>query len=373
MEKEKLGIYIHVPYCVRKCRYCDFFSQPFCAAEKTPGEYFGLLAEDITAAGSRWSERFAADSVFFGGGTPSAVDPELLCGALGQIGKAFELTDGAEISFEANPGTISAEGLERYRRAGFNRISLGVQSLDDGVLGAMGRIHSGGEALQAIRLAKRHFSNVNADLMLGTPGQTLDIWLDSLRRVLDEEPQHISFYSLQLEEGTPFYEDYRAGRLELPSWEENREMYRRGLELIKAAGCVHYEVSNAARPGFECRHNLKYWTMQPYLGLGRSAHSFIDGIRFSEKPMPGPEDAPQSREELEGDFIFTQLRLIRGLDTGLYRELFGSSFEEDLAPAVGELISEGMLCRPDPGHIALTEKGLDNTNPVMQRLLEESG
>ena len=371
MGKEKLGIYIHVPYCVRKCNYCDFFSQTFSRAERSPAEYFRCLVSDIETAGTIWRGRFEVDSVFFGGGTPSAVEPELLCGALDELGHAFHLTEDAEISLEANPGTISRKSLEAYRAAGFNRISVGVQSLDDGVLRIMGRIHSADEGLEALKLAKSVFPSVNADLMIGTPGQTLDIWLEGLKRVLNEEPQHLSFYSLQLEEGTPFYEEYRTGKLELPAWEENREMYHRGLELIKSAGYRHYEISNAAKPGYECCHNLKYWTMRPYLGLGRTAHSFIDGVRFAEKPAPGPEDAAEDRDSLRGDFIFTQLRLIEGLDEGFYEELFGSSFISDFASPLWELFAQDLLFRPSPGRVAFTEKGLDLTNPVMQRLLEE--
>jgi oxygen-independent coproporphyrinogen-3 oxidase len=392
----KLGIYIHVPYCVRKCRYCDFVSFPMgdgelagCAGGNapyrgagagkawascpagSPEDYFARLGQQIDEAGRLYSERFSIGSVFFGGGTPSAVDPSLVCGALARLKDAFDFEEGAEISLEANPGTVSAESLAAYRAAGFNRRSLGIQSFDDRVLGIMGRIHSSAEAEEAVRLARESFPNVNVDLMMGVPGQTLRSWEDSLRRAIELGVQHISFYSLQLEEGTPFFEDYRAGRLELPDWEENRAMYRRALEMLKDGGYRHYEVSNAARPGFECAHNLRYWTMEPYLGLGMAAHSFIDGVRFSESVRP--DGAAPDVSELKGDFVFTQLRLIDGLNTELYKKLFGCGFEEDFGEALEELIAEGMLRRsgPDGERIAFTAEGLDRTNPVMERLLEE--
>ncbi len=483
---KKLGIYVHIPFCVRKCNYCDFVSYPIgpqagaepdsCSAAafepaegtsaycpKNPAEtapYFRTLELETKALSEiymNWdkvscSGSYEVDSIFFGGGTPSAVDPDFICRQLDAVCCLFNVVPGAEISLEANPGTLTDEKLRAYRLAYFNRISLGVQSLDDKVLKIMGRIHDAKEAERSFRLARRHFDNINIDLMMGVPGQTAASWLDSLKRVLDWEPEHLSFYSLQLEEGTPFYREYREGRLELPSWEENREMYHRGLELIKAAGYDHYEVSNAAKPGFECRHNLKYWNMEEYLGLGLAAHSFMDNKRFeaweffeeaeerasaklaaearwnaaraaakrgsdetavqaaaakqnadgAASGSKGSSDASQSlsaarrelfeqllrnistedENELKGDFIFTQLRLIEGLDTELYRRLFGTEFESDFTPVLTELFSEGLLKNVSeapasapsagtkkPSRIAFTPEGLDKTNIVMERLL----
>ncbi|MBR0130418.1 MAG: radical SAM family heme chaperone HemW [Firmicutes bacterium] len=420
---KKLGIYVHIPFCIRKCNYCDFISYPIGngAAEKLPcGDitgYFKTLEQETRALSgiymnwdkSSCSGNYEIDSVFFGGGTPSAVDPDLICRQLDWVCCLFNVIPGAEISLEANPGTLSEEKFRAYRLAYFNRISLGVQSLDDKVLKIMGRIHDAKEAERSFRMARKYFDNINIDLMMGVPGQTVGSWLDSLKRVLDWEPEHLSFYSLQLEEGTPFYRDYREGRLELPAWEENREMYHRGLELIKAAGYNHYEVSNAAKPGFECRHNLKYWNMEEYLGLGLAAHSFMDGKRFEaweffeEAGMKYPPDgsgrlsaacrehfakllgniSAEDENELKGDFIFTQLRLIEGLDIALYRSLFGTEFEDDFAPVLQELLDEGLLesisskkisAVQAPGirtssRIAFTPEGLDKTNIVMERLL----
>ncbi len=416
----KLGIYVHVPYCVRKCNYCDFVSFPV-GRDGTPApcafmdmqSYFEKLEQEtvlLSKCFMEWdkptqSGNWEVDSVFFGGGTPSLADPELICRQMDDINCLFNVLPDAEISLESNPGTLTEEKLQAYRWANFNRISIGVQSLNDNVLKVMGRIHDAAEAEASYRLARRFFDNINVDLMIGVPGQTAEIWLDTLKRVLDWEPEHLSFYSLQLEEGTPFYRDYRAGRLELPSWEENLEMYHRGLELIKAAGYHHYEVSNAAKPGFECRHNLKYWTMEPYLGLGKAAHSFMEGKRFEAWELLYPEatDAALSKalqssgsvyeafrspseprtalfrsimdkipaepqNELKGDFIFTQLRLTRGLDCGLYKKLFGTEFAEEYEKPLAELMADGMLAAKGP-YICFTPAGLDQTNPVMEKLL----
>ena len=380
-----VGIYVHIPYCVRKCRYCDFASSAIAGREGTVGPYIGGLKDGIRRTAEHFDGRLSVSSVFFGGGTPSLIDAGLLCSVLDEIRKCFTVTQDAEISLEANPGTLTEGKLAAYRKAGFNRLSLGIQSLDDRVLAAMGRIHDSREAAASFRLASRFFDNINADLMLGVPLQTERIWTDTLERAIDLGPSHLSFYSLQLEEGTPFYDDYRAGRLELPSWEENRAMYHKGLEIIRDAGFVHYEISNGALPGRECRHNLRYWTMEPFLGFGSAAHSFIGGVRYEGGALPfavgedPDETIARSRSftwaegerlaDLKGDFLFTQLRLIEGMDTGLYQRLFGTSIESDVGGALEELEADGLI-ETSEDRIRLTEKGLDMTNPIEEKLLE---
>ncbi len=367
---KKLGIYIHIPYCIRKCNYCDFVSFPLEDRQDELPVYFESLTGDIEKSSKIYGKEYSVDSVFFGGGTPSCVDAGRICGILERIRSCFNVEDGAEISLEANPGTLDRKKLSAYRAAGFNRISLGIQSFDDEVLRIMGRIHDSEKAAESFALAREYFGNINLDLILGTPGQDLKIWSETLSRAIDLGPEHISFYSLQLEEGTPFYEDYRSGRLDLPSWEENRAMYHRALELLKQAGYEHYEISNAARPGFRCRHNIKYWSMEDYLGLGCAASSFLDGRRFENGLYLPGDGRLLSRSELEGDFIFTQLRLTEGLDTDLYRSLFGSDFEAEHAAALSECVSRGLLAKHGY-RIAFTEKGLDMTNPVMAEFLND--
>ena len=380
-----LGIYVHVPYCIRKCRYCDFVS-----FEKAPEDaYFDKLAGDIKSAGNALDNRsrYYVDSLFFGGGTPSLASPSQLEKVLDALRESFDIRD-AEATIEVNPETVTEEKAAGLKRLGFNRMSMGVQSLDDGVLAAMGRVHSADRARQAYRILREAgLENINLDLIFGAPGQDLGIWKDTLREVLDMRPEHISFYSLQLEEGTPLYRDYNAGKADLPSWEENRAMYHYAADALKAAGYHHYEISNAALAGFECRHNLKYWNMQPYLGFGTSAHSFIIGCRGEADYARGaaaPESGvfglvPETEADLKGDFIFTKLRLIDGFDAAEYKDMFGTDFFADYALPLQELADDGMLELADKAAggrasdgaiVRFTQKGLDRTNPVMQKLIE---
>ncbi len=408
------GIYVHVPYCIRKCRYCDFVS-----FERAPqDEYFEKLAVDIRRAGAWFAEngftgrqpenkesmsgaKLPVDTVFFGGGTPSLASRAQLKKVLDAIRESFDIAADPEITIEVNPETITAEKAAELKSLGFDRISMGVQSLDDNVLAAMGRIHSADRARQAFKaLREAGFDNINLDLIFGAPmrqacnngnpqdggksgdagykdvAQSFESWQRTLDEVIAMAPEHISFYSLQLEEGTPLFEAYRSGRVELPSWEDNRRMYHYAVEMLREKGYHHYEVSNAARPGFECRHNLKYWTMQPYLGFGTSAHSFTGLCRGEADWSRGVEVCsifglePETLADLKGDFIFTQLRLTDGLDATLYKAVFSSEFSEDFGVGgkLQKLIKEGLLQATEKG-FKLTPKGLDNTNPVMEELL----
>ena len=384
-----LGLYLHIPFCVRKCNYCDFVSFPG-QGQDVIETYLGRLCGDIAAAGGRYGKDYHVDSIFIGGGTPSLLSPEqigrvlkavdgaFLCGCefAEKCGAGIERCDGLEITMESNPGTFDGEKLRAYVELGVNRLSMGVQSLDDGVLKRLGRIHGQETALNAMRAAKDLHLNYNVDLMLGIPGQILAIWEDTLKRVLAEEPKHVSFYSLQLEMGTPFYRDFKDGKLVLPEWSENRVMYHRALEILKEAGYTHYEISNAALPGYECKHNLKYWTMQDYLGLGMAAHSFLGGRRcFTTSDLQEylaghaePEWEETDGRSLKTDFVFTELRLIEGFAKKTSRTLFGSDFEDDFAPAYQKLLSEGLMEEAE-GFVRLTPAGLDQTNPVMEALL----
>ena len=389
MDSSALGIYIHVPYCIRKCRYCDFVS-----FERAPQEtYFAKLAEDIKSAKNAIGDRKQCyvDTVFFGGGTPSLASKEQLGAVLDAIREKFGIADGAELSIEVNPETVTEQKAAELKELGFTRVSMGVQSLDDGVLSALGRIHSADRARKAYHtLRDAGFENINLDLMFGTPRETadgsrqvqdLEVWHHTLDEIFAMKPQHISFYSLQVEEDTPLWSDYKSGKADLPSWEENREMYHSAAQLLKEHGYRHYEVSNAALPGFECRHNIKYWTMQPYMGFGISAHSFLPELSEEGRLVfgyrgeadwaatdPFADLQKESITDLKGDFLFTQLRLTDGLDTGLYRQLFRKEFAEEFAGPLEKLVSGGFL-KSQGDHIALTEKGLDSTNPVMQELL----
>ena len=369
-----LGIYLHIPFCVRKCNYCDFVSFPG-QGEDTIEAYVRRLCEDIAIAGQRMGAEYVVDTVFVGGGTPSLLSPGQLVRMLNTIQKHFSCA-WQEVTLESNPGTFDRQKLQDFRAAGMDRLSMGAQSLDDGVLKRLGRIHDSEAALSAMRAAASLDLNFNVDLMLGIPDQSLAIWEDTLRRTIAEGPSHISFYSLQLEMGTPFYRDFKNGLLELPEWEENRAMYHSAVDILKDAGYGHYEISNAALPGRECRHNLKYWTMQDYLGIGMAAHSFLDGKRcFTGSDLGAYLEGSQEPEWEEGDeedrktdFVFTELRLIRGFSKDDYKAMFGSAFEQDFGPAYRNLLQQGLLEEAD-GFVKLTPAGLDRTNPVMEELL----
>ena len=387
---DSLGIYVHVPYCIKKCRYCDFVS-----FEKAPqDEYFDIIANDVRSAANKLGNRsqYYVDTLFFGGGTPSLANTAQLGKVLDTLRESFEIRD-AEMTIEVNPETVTAEKAAEIKALGFNRISMGVQSLNDKVLAGMGRVHDADRARLAYRVLRdAGFGNINLDLIFGAPEQDLRVWQETLREVLDMRPEHISFYSLQLEEGTPLYRDYTDGKVDLPSWEENRAMYHAAAEALKKTGYHHYEVSNAALPGFECRHNLKYWNMQPYLGFGVSAHSFINGCRGeadysgSDKDVCGSRPdrsdecrfaagkhgmfglGPESESDLKGDFVFTKLRLLDGFRLSDYSSMFGTDFCSDFAAVLPELQKDGLL-ELSGEVLSFTPKGLDNTNPVMGRLI----
>lgn len=364
-----LGIYIHIPFCVQKCLYCDFDSAPVGAdssALARMAAYCKELCTEILNKAEIYRNKYYVDTIFFGGGTPTLAPAESIISVLDSVRDGFYVTQDAEISIEANPGTVDRDKLSLLAAAGFNRISLGVQSFDDSVLKGLGRIHDSAEAFDAYRMisgirrgSERAFDR-NIDLMFGVPRQDPGIWTDTLKMALSLEPEHISFYSLQLEEGTPLCDSYRKGSTVLPSWEENRRMYHMAVKMLKEAGYHHYEISNAALPGHECRHNLKYWTMREYLGFGSSAHSYIDGLRTGQD-VPDPI----------GDFIFTELRLIDGFSLSDYERLCGRRFELDHKKTLVSLIEGGYL-KSENGRISFTERGLDNTNPVMEKLLGDT-
>ncbi|MBO4819151.1 MAG: radical SAM family heme chaperone HemW [Firmicutes bacterium] len=377
---KSLGLYVHIPYCLKKCRYCDFVSYP--AGDKlplSPDEYAYRVCDEIGSAPEEIKKGYEVDSIFFGGGTPSCMGTDMIGRILLAIKDNYSISQVAEISIEANPETVTEKKAKNLKYLGFNRVSMGVQSLNDGILKNLGRVHDSEKALEAYHILRdAGFGNINLDLMFGVPGQSIEIWEDTLDRTIALGPEHISFYSLQIEEGTPFYEEYKEGVLEIPTWEENRKMYELALRKLKDVGYVHYEVSNAAKPGFECRHNLKYWTMKPYLGFGTGAHSFLEGKRFYNTDeleyTREYEEEENTLHERMGDFVFTQLRLIDGIDLKQFKELFGKDFED----VFGELLEDKglseylIIVRDFSGRlakVALSRKGLDNTNIVLQRFL----
>ena len=279
-----LGLYIHIPFCLQKCHYCDFYSEAGTASSLrakyvdalcTEIQYFGDLLGHGAAEGGR-----LVDTVFIGGGTPSILEVSQTVQIVSTIFDSFRVAEDAEISMECNPATLTAEKLAAYRKAGINRLSMGVQSMDLSVLKIMGRVHKPQDVTDNFRLAREAgFDNINLDVMFGVPGQNMDIWKDTVQTVLEMEPEHLSFYSLELAEGTEFYRRLASGMLKETAPEEDRKMYHWLLEELDRRGYEHYEISNAAKTGCQCRHNLKYWNLDDYLGLGAAAHSLIGNRR----------------------------------------------------------------------------------------------
>jgi len=377
--KKPLGVYVHIPFCIKKCNYCDFISYATDSniQSKSKLRYMHRIKEELEQYSALYREKYIIDSIYYGGGTPTTVDAHMYSMSNKWINNAFTNANIVESTIEANPGTLDSHQIYWIQKAGFNRISLGVQSLDDTILKRLGRIHNSSEANDSYMKLKKITDNINVDLIFGLPGQTLAIWKETLKGVLNWDPAHISFYSLQLEEGTPFYEEYKNREMDLPSWDDNRSMYRLAVDMIKAQGYNHYEVSNAAKPGYECRHNMKYWTMQDYLGLGISSHSYLDGVRHAN--TSGLEDylsgkfygkaQTQGRNDKIGDYLFTELRQIKGFELLDYRQRFGADFMTDHNIAAELMILEGFL-EIYQGNIRFTSKGLDNTNHVIKKLLD---
>lgn len=386
--KRPLSIYIHIPFCVRKCLYCDFLSAP--ASGETMEAYASCLCREIEAAGKLYPD-YEVRTVFFGGGTPSILKKERICQIMEALRRAFSLAEDAEITIEVNPGTVDADKLAAYYAAGINRLSIGVQSLQGNELQALGRIHSTEDFFQTYSMAiKSGFNNINVDLMSAIPEQTLESCQDTLRQLLslDRPPSHISAYSLIIEEGTPFYENTPV----LPDEEMDRLFYKITNDILKAAGYHRYEISNYAREGCECRHNRVYWERGEYLGFGIGAASLMQETRFSNirdlqtylKLLSGEAaDGPSTgqltehlrqevshlteREQME-EFMFLGLRLTEGVSKKRFFKTFGKKFT-DVYPGISEkLIREGLLVQ-EGDRLKLTELGLDVSNRVMAEFL----
>jgi putative oxygen-independent coproporphyrinogen III oxidase len=375
---EPFGVYVHWPFCRAKCPYCDFNSHVrhggidenrFRAAYLTELSHFASLAP-----GRRVS------SIFFGGGTPSLMQPASVAAIVDAIAAHWGIAPDAEITLEANPTSVEAENFADYRAAGVNRLSLGVQALDDHSLKALGRMHTAEEALQALALAKRHFARVSFDLIYAREGQTIEQWNEELRRALDHAADHLSLYQLTIEEGTPFAARHAAGALLVPDGELAGELYSLTQELCEAAGLPAYEISNHAQPGSESRHNLLYWRGHDYAGIGAGAHSRIttDGAKRALCTIKSPEawlaqveahgqgimsDEALSAEDAAEEYLLMGLRLAEGIDLARFAAIGGSALDEDRLDA---LESDGLITRSDSRLVATAQGRL-----VLNRLILE--
>lgn len=371
-----LAIYIHVPFCARKCAYCDFAS--FAGREAQWDAYFSALGDEMDA----WAaplRAYEARSVFFGGGTPSLVPGAYIADALDRLRSLLSLSGDCEITLEANPGTLTAEKLELYRRAGVNRLSIGVQSFDAALLRNLGRIHTPEEAAQAVLLCREAgFENISLDLMYGLPGQGMGQWAATLERAVALPVSHISAYSLIVEEGTEMFERVRSGRARVPDDDLVNEMQRMAVGRLGEAGFVRYEISNFARAGRACRHNLTYWRGGEYLGLGSAAHSLMDNARFANPPeleryLAGERmlnRTERSRADRREEALMLETRTLAGLNLERWKREFGDALEETRAREIRKLKEYGLIEIAN-GFLRLTPAGLELQDSVVLELMDD--
>ncbi len=375
---EPFGVYVHWPFCRAKCPYCDFNSHVRHGGIDQ-ARFLAAYLQELAHFASLTPGR-AVTSIFFGGGTPSLMAPRTVAAILEAIAHHWHVQSDAEITLEANPTSVEAGNFAGYRAAGVNRLSLGVQALDDQSLKALGRQHTAAEALAALALAKRHFDRVSFDLIYAREGQTAPAWEAELRRALDHAADHLSLYQLTIEEGTPFAALHAAGSLRIPDAERASELYGLTQALCEAAGLPAYEISNHARPGAESRHNLLYWRGHDYAGVGPGAHSRIttDGAKRAMSAIKSPEawlaqveasgrgldsEETLSAADAADEYLLMGLRLSEGIDLARLAAIDGGALDE---ARIGALESEGLLARRDT-RLAATAKG----RLVLNRLILE--
>lgn len=395
-KESSLGIYIHIPFCLKKCHYCDFYSEAG-MEEALQQSYVEALKKEVAFYGDRCKDQLV-DTIFIGGGTPTILKAEWMEELLTALKSHFHVAEDAEISMECNPATLTEHKLSVYRRAGINRLSIGVQSMDDQLLKTLGRVHGKDDVVRTVELTRKAgFDNLNLDVMFGVPEQNMEIWKNTVKDVLALKPEHLSFYSLELAEDTAFYHMFAKGQLQETAPELDRAMYHHLLEKLKEEGYEHYEISNGSLPGKACRHNLKYWNLDDYLGLGASAHSYFKGYRFSnvsnvskyiasmngehvlEELLVGEAERPafiaetadwiqkNTKEEDISDFMFTALRKLDGIRYTDFERRFQVKFKEFFASRMEELspfVEAGDVLETEEG-LKITPKGMDIANQII--------
>lgn len=383
-EKKNLGIYLHIPFCMKKCHYCDFLSAP--ADENTKERYIEALKKEIFLYREDLKENIIS-TIFLGGGTPSLLKEKQIKEILDAIFETYFVQEGAEITIEANPETLTKEKLKIYKEVGINRLSIGLQSTEEEQLKRLGRIHTYKKFLESYALAREvGFENINVDLMSALPFQTKEEWEETLRKIvnLNPKPEHISAYSLIIEEGTKFFKIKE--QLSFPDEEEDRQMYWKTKEFLEREGYHRYEISNYALPEKESRHNQTYWTLGEYLGLGLGAASYWNGSRFKntenlqeyfaffENNMIKELSELQkevhilSKEEKMEEFMFLGLRRMKGISEKRFLNLFQKDIMEVYREKIEKGVQIGVLWRKD-GRIGLTERGIDISNMVLTEFL----
>ena len=390
MDKEKIGIYVHIPFCKKKCKYCDFVS--FEDKETTICEkYVDKLTQEIEYVFEKDSKKYneigysfinakEVDTIYFGGGTPSYINEYLIGKVLDKIKEKFSLSSDVEITLELNPGTVNKEKLEYYKSIGINRLSIGLQTTENRLLNLIGRIHTYEEFLDAYNLAREcGFENINVDLMLALPTQTMDELVSSLIKVINLNPEHISLYSLILEEGTVLEKEISSGTLELLSEDMERKMYWKTKRLLEKNKYKHYEISNFSREGYKSKHNMNCWNQEEYLGVGLSAHSYINNIRYSNTSNLAEYlnnafdeiyevEEKQKIEDKIKEYMILKLRTIEGVKISEFEQKFGINPLLAFRFEIEKLVNQDLI-EIDLDSIILTQKGLDFANIVYEEFI----
>lgn len=382
-----MELYVHIPFCRQKCRYCDFASYAGC--EASMGDYVEALLAEAAVQSNRLGHP-SIETVFLGGGTPSLLGSALLSRMIGGLRNLFDIAETAEFTSEANPGTLTPEWLDAAVQGGVNRLSMGMQAAQPMLLRTLGRIHDFPQVEQSVALAREHgIRNISLDLMFGLPGQTLSHWRETLTAALSLHPQHLSCYGLIPEDGTPLKSDLDAGRLALPDEETERAMYDEALTCLAAHGFQQYEISNFALPGCACQHNLGYWRQVPYLGLGASASSMLKDsptAAYTRETNPAGladymhmvktadwskrENIPISYAEARFETMVLGLRTTRGVSAGRFQQMHGLSLADCYGPKLESLHQRGLLAHED-GWWRLTRRGMDVQNAILVELMDD--
>jgi oxygen-independent coproporphyrinogen-3 oxidase len=379
-QKEAFGVYVHWPFCLSKCPYCDFNSHVRHHAIDE-ARFARAFAREIETTAARVPGR-TVTSIFLGGGTPSLMQPQTVGAILDSIGRYWNVASDVEVSLEANPTSVDATRFHGYRAAGVNRVSLGVQALSDASLKSLGRLHSAREALDAVAIARKAFDRYSFDLIYARPDQSAAMWTDELKLAISEAAEHLSLYQLTIEEGTPFFGLHAAGKLKTPEEGLARALYDVTQEVCAQHGLPSYEISNHARPGAECKHNLVYWRGQQYAGIGPGAHGRLDinGTRHAISTEKRPEawlmrveasghgvtlDEKLNSEERADEYLLMGLRLVEGIDPARYQMLSGRAFD---ANRVRILCEEGAIVIDDNGRLRVTQEGFPVLDAVVADL-----
>jgi putative oxygen-independent coproporphyrinogen III oxidase len=377
---EPFGVYLHWPFCLSKCPYCDFNSHVRHAAIDE-ARFVRAFESEIAATAARVGPR-TVTTMFFGGGTPSLMQPSTVGAILDAVGKHWTVAPGAEVTLEANPTSVEATRFAGYRAAGINRVSLGVQALDDAALKSLGRLHSAREALDAVAIAQRSFERYSFDLIYARPDQTPQMWAAELKQAIAEAAEHLSLYQLTIEPETPFHALHRAGKLITPDDDLARALYDTTQEICDSAGLPAYEISNHARPGAECRHNLVYWRAHEYAGIGPGAHARLDieGVRHAVATEKRPEswlmrveslghgtvtDEMLTREERADEFLLMGLRLAEGIDPARFTAVAGRQLDPG---RIKELAAHGLIESDGHGFLRVTKEGFPVLDAVVADL-----